>query len=125
MRMQTLSVSSIRYLIAMPSLDDEKGMQCIDIAEALNVTKPSVHGMIETLCNKALVQKVKYGLVFFTEEGRELAARYVAYYDIILHFLSRKLALSLEDSKNAAFLLLAGIPEEGVVNMCEIMRNTP
>lgn len=123
--MQTLSVSSIRYLIAMYSLDNEKGMQCVNIAEALNVTKPSVHEMIETLCNKALAQKVKYGMVFFTEEGRELAARYVAYYDIILHFLSRKLALSLEDSKNAALSLLAGISEEGVIHMCEIMRNVP
>jgi len=122
--MQTLSASSIRYLITMQSLGNESGMRCVDIAGALNVTKPSVHRMMETLSDKALVQKVKYGMVFLTEEGRELAVRYTAYYDIIFRFFCRKLALPPDDSRNAAFALLAGISDECVGSMCEIMRDT-
>lgn len=123
-RMQTLSASSIRYLITMHSLSGENGMRCVDIAGALNVTKPSVHRMMETLSEKALVQKVKYGMVFFTEEGCKRAARYAVYYDIIFRFLCRKFALPPNDAKNAACALLAGISDERIGSMCEIMRDT-
>lgn len=122
MRMQTLSASSIRYLIAMHSLSSESGIRCVDIAQALHVTKPSVHRMMEILSDKALVQKKKYGMVFLTEDGRELAVRYSVYYDIIFRFFHRKFALPQEDSRNAAFALLAGISEEHIKDMCKIMK---
>ncbi len=121
---QTLSASSIRYLITMNALDKACGIRCVDIAEKLGLTKPSVHRMMETLSDRALVKKVRYGMVFLTEEGRELAARYAVYYDTVCRFLSQKLALPPEDSRNAALALLAGISDERIENMCEIMRNT-
>ncbi|NCC61618.1 MAG: winged helix-turn-helix transcriptional regulator [Verrucomicrobiae bacterium] len=65
-KMQTLSASSIRYLIALNALDKECGIRCVDIAEKLGLTKPSVHRMMETLCDRALVKKVKYGMLFLT-----------------------------------------------------------
>ncbi|OCN03012.1 metal-dependent transcriptional regulator [Caproicibacter fermentans] len=121
--MQTLSASSIRYLITMHSLSGERGMRCVDIARALHVTKPSVYRMMEALSDKALVQKEKYGMVFLTENGRELAVRYSAYYEIIFRFLCREFALPPEDAGNAVFALLAGISDERIGSMCEIMRD--
>ncbi len=123
-KMQTLSAPSIRYLIALNALDKECGIRCVDIAEKLGLTKPSVHRMMVTLSDRALVQKAKYGMVFLTEKGRELGSRYATYYDIIFRFLSQKLALPPEDSTNAAFALLAGISDERIGNMCVIMQNT-
>jgi Mn-dependent DtxR family transcriptional regulator len=120
---QILSASNIRYLIALNALDKEGGIRCVDIAEELGVTRPSVHRMVEMLCDRDLVKQAKYGMVFLTKEGRELAARYAEYYDIVCGFLCQKLTLPPEDSKNAAFALLAGIPDERIENMCEIMRN--
>ena len=121
--MQTLSATSIRYLIVMHSLSSKSGMRCVDIAGALHVTKPSVHRMMETLSDKALVQKEKYGMVFLTGNGRELAVRYSAYYEVIFQFLCGELALPREDAGNAAFALLAGISDEHIGRMCKIMQN--
>ena len=123
MRMQTLSASSIRYLIAMHLLSNDIGMRCTDIAEVLNVTKPSVHRMVKILCNIGFVQREKYGRVFLTEKGEELASRYASYNDTVYRFLRQKLALSPEKSKNAAFALLAGVSDEHIKNMCEILQN--
>lgn len=120
---QTLSASNIRYLIALNALDSEDGIRCIDIAEELSLTKPSVHRMMETFCDRSLVKKAKYGMVFLTEEGREFAERYAAYYDIVCRFFCRKLALPPDDAKSAACALLAGVSGEGLDNMCEKMRN--
>lgn len=122
--MQTLSASIIRYLIALNALDKKCGIRCVDIAERLGLTKPSVHRMMEALSDRALVQKVKYGMVFLTEEGRELSVRYAAYYDTICGFLVQRLALPSEDSGNAAIALLAGISEEHIAGMCARMRDT-
>ena len=122
--MQTLSASAIRYLLAMYSLGSEGGIRCVVIAQALHVTKPSVHRMMETLSGKAFVRKAKYGMVFLTKEGGELAVRYAGYYDVIFRFLCQGLALPPEDSGNAAFALLAGISDERIGGMCEILRDT-
>ena len=98
-------------------------MRCVDIAQALHVAKPSVHRMMETLSDKALVQKEKYGMVLLTENGRELAMRYSAYYEIIYRFFCEEFALPREDAVNAVFALLTKISDERIGSMCEIMRN--
>lgn len=121
---QALSAPSIRYLITLNALDKEGGIRCVDIADTLGVTKPSVHRMVGILCSRGLAQKVKYGMVFLTEEGRKLAGRYTAYYDILCRYFRHTFALPSEDNRNAAFALLAGISEAGIENMCEIMQNT-
>lgn len=120
--MQTLSASGIRYLIAMHSLSNESGVRCVDIAQTLHVSKPSVHRMMITLSNKAFVQREKYGTVFLTEKGLQLATRYTSYYIIIFQFFNRKLAVPREDSRNAAFALFVGITEEHIESMCKIMK---
>jgi len=79
--------------------------------------------MMEILSSKALDQKEKYGMVFLTENGRELAVRYSTHYEIIIRFLCREFALPREDVGNAVFALLAGLSDERIGSMCEIMRN--
>ncbi|PKM71830.1 MAG: hypothetical protein CVU91_11785 [Firmicutes bacterium HGW-Firmicutes-16] len=121
--MQTLSAAGIRYLIVLNDLDGECGIRSIDIAEKLALTKPSVHRMIEALSGRALVNKVKYGTVFLTDEGRRIAIRYASYFDVVFFFLSQKLSLTPEDAKNAAVALLAEIPDERIGDMCEKMQD--
>lgn len=121
--MQTLSAAGIRYLIVLNDLDGECGVRCIDIAEKLKLTKPSVHRMIEALSARGLVDKAKYGTVFMTEEGRRLAAQYAAYFNAVFHFLSQKLCLQPQNAQNAAIALLAEIPDEQIDNVCEKMRD--
>ena len=72
-----LTAANIRYLLALRDLDgDQRGVRCVSIAEALGVSKPSVHAMMDTLKKLSLVDKDRYGTVRFTPAGRELADRY-------------------------------------------------
>lgn len=46
---RTLTASNIRYLLTMKELDrDGCGVRCVDLASALNLSKPSVHNMMDT-----------------------------------------------------------------------------
>jgi Mn-dependent DtxR family transcriptional regulator len=63
-----LSAPVIRYLVALNSLNKEGGIWCVDIAEILSLSKPTVHAMIEALAEKGVVEKERYGMVFLTEE---------------------------------------------------------
>ena len=66
-----LTPSAIKYLLTLLELcQKDAGARCMDIAEQLRVTKPSVHSMIENLCAAGLAEKKKYGTVFLTPEGR-------------------------------------------------------
>ncbi len=124
MRIQKrMSASNIRYLIALNALDHGYGTRCIDIAKELDVTKPSVHSEMVILCDRSLVEKKRYGMVFLTQEGRELAAWYAERYDVIYHFFYRKFALSIEDARDVAVVLLANTSREGLEGMCETMQN--
>ena len=72
-----LTPSAIKYLLTLLELcQKDAGARCMDIAEQLSVTKPSVHSMIENLCAAGLAEKKKYGTVFLTPEGRMQAERY-------------------------------------------------
>ena len=71
---KNLTPSSIKYLLVLKELcTPEKGARCMDIAERLHVTKPSVHSMISNLCDAGLVERKKYGTVFLTPAGCEEA----------------------------------------------------
>ena len=72
-----LTPSAIKYLLTLLEIcQKDAGARCMDIAEQLRVTKPSVHSMIENLCAAGLAEKKKYGTVFLTPEGRMQAERY-------------------------------------------------
>ena len=79
-----LTPSAIKYLLTLLELcQKDAGARCMDIAEQLRVTKPSVHSMIENLCAAGLAEKKKYGTVFLTPEGRMQAERYAVCLSLI------------------------------------------
>lgn len=87
-----LTASNIKYLLALHKLSKaSEGIRCVQIAEALKLTKPSVHAMVNTLKNMELVQKDSYGMVYFTDSGRELAQRYTEYCEAISGCLKKAL----------------------------------
>ena len=107
-----LTASNIRYLLAMKELDhDGSGVRCSAIANALRLSKPSVHNMMNTFRRLGLVQKDAYRACFFTDRGNEIAARYGKYYRLVSE--------SLQDAQTAAFSLLASIPEDRLTQLEE------
>jgi len=77
-----LTTTNIKYLITINQIyNTEKGVRCTDVANILGVSKPSVHRMVENMKSMGLIDKDRYGEIFFTEIGEELAAKYSRYYE--------------------------------------------
>ena len=96
------------------------GARCIDIAAALKLSKPSVHNMMGSFVKSGLVCKNAYGMAYFTEAGREVAARYARYYAAVAAMLERNFP-NAEDLRDAACLLLSEIPDGDLEALCENM----
>ena len=96
-----LSASAIKYLLAISGLcKDGKGVRCVDVSTELNVTKPSAHHMIQSLCDAGLAERERYGAVYLTDEGREAAALYGSCYDAL--FMQIKKVVCVDDAACAA-----------------------
>lgn len=118
----TLTSANIKYLLVLQELDqDGNGVRCANVAEALGVSRPSVHRMIDTLKGLKLVEKSRYGMVHITALGRFLAEQYNEYYNIVCQYF-RTVLPEETDKKAAAFALLAEIPLDSIAAMCSRME---
>lgn len=74
---QELSASKIRYLVTLSQLDPErKGVRSISLARRLNISRPSVHAMIEKLEDMGYVTKEYYGIIYLTDKGMAVGREY-------------------------------------------------
>ena len=119
-----LSASNIKYLLVLNHLDiNGEGIRCTDIAEALNVSKPSVHQMMKTMNEMELVNKSKYGTVFLTRKGRTLANVYNEYYLTICAYFQNVLFSEKSDAKTIAMILISEISTEQLNIICDKMKS--
>ena len=113
-----LTAANIRYLLAIEDLDrDGKGVRCVDVAQALGITKPSVHSMVDSMKDMGLLEKPHYGVIRLTDLGRSTADRYQVYFQTICRHFTQFLPRR-QDVLAAAFALLSELKLESVVEMC-------
>ena len=113
-----LTAANIRYLLAIEDLDrDGKGVRCVDVAQALGITKPSVHSMVDSMKDMGLLEKPHYGVIRLTDLGRSAADRYQVYFQTICRHFTQFLP-QRQDVLAAAFALLSELKLESVVEMC-------
>lgn len=68
---EKLTNARARYLALIRELDPEDcGVRSIDLANTLQISRPSVHAMIAKLEDMGFVTKEYYGLIHLTEKGR-------------------------------------------------------
>ena len=104
---RNLTPSAIKYLLTLLELcQKDAGARCMDIAEQLRVTKPSVHSMVENLCAAGLAEKKNCGTVFLAPEER-----YAACCSLLRGRMQQTLGLSEEDARSAACAVLAQLPD--------------
>ncbi|MBR2595584.1 MAG: MarR family transcriptional regulator [Solobacterium sp.] len=71
-----LTSAKIRYLSVLYELSrDGTGVRSVDVARELNVSRPSVHSMMEKLRADGYIKKSSYGAAYLTERGKNTAAR--------------------------------------------------
>ncbi len=78
------------YLEAMLMMQEKHGfIRSVDIAQHLNVTKPSVSYAAKNLKNNGYITMDKYGLIQLTESGYEIAKRMYDRHKLLTAFLIR------------------------------------
>lgn len=113
-----LTSSHIKYMLVMYNLCKVSGeIHCVRVAEALGVSKPSVHKMINKLKNMNLVKKSPYGTVSFTETGRKFAKQYSEYFEVLCAWFATILQNST-DIRLAVCAVLAEMSTEHLEEMC-------
>ena len=93
--------------------DGRYGVRSVALAEALGVSKPSVHNMLRSLAELGMIRQESFGRAFFTEKGRILAEKYSFCYT----YLEKQLAAVCGEgavSENAVCGLLADMPLERI-----------
>ena len=76
------------YLEAIWNLQYKKGyVKAKDIAERLEVSRPSVSGMIKKLSENSYILYEKYGGIVFTEKGKKLAQEIKRRHTLLVEFL--------------------------------------
>lgn len=108
-----LTAAAIKYLLALLDLGgSERGVRSVDLAARMQVTKPSAHAMIQSLCTAGLAEKERYGTVRLTEEGRGAAELYRACYEPLYEKMKAILTLDGEVCSKAVCAVLSQAPEE-------------
>lgn len=80
--------SQIRYMLCMLRLSRGGcGVKNIELATALDYSKPSVHNMLKSLADMGVVKREIFGLAHFTDEGHALAIKY----EYCFHLLENKM----------------------------------
>lgn len=100
-----LSASLEDYLEAIYLLSQKgKVARSKDIAQMLNVARPSVTGALRTLTNKNLIHYKPYGFISLTEKGHRLAVQVVQRHDALKTFLVDILGVDAQTAQQTACL---------------------
>ncbi len=114
-----MTASSIRILLAVLALDDVyQRVASKDVAHLLGVRKPTIHNALAALQDKGIIAKERYGDVYLTAQGRELARRLEKQRDDLAIMFARDMCLDNEEAVTAAILLMSGLREDSLERMC-------
>ena len=103
MKKQRLSKSMEDYLETVLILSRMNGEARIsDIAEQLNISKPSVTEAIDKLSEEGYVNKEKYRPVSLTAEGKKLAEQVFCKHNILKQFLINVVGVEPEVAEDDA-----------------------
>lgn len=104
-----LSRTHRRYLLAIHDLSrGTLRVSSTQIAQALQVSRPSVNRMLGVLAEKELVAKAPYGKVSLTERGEVLARRYQKQ---VRHLAVQLPALGLELRQEEVYAVASALVE--------------
>ena len=114
--MMQLTKTHLRYLLAVYELaQTSQGVSAGAVAKVLAVSKPSVTRMMGLLMEKGLLNRERYGKVFLTDTGVQVAREYRGRLQQLQGLIPRMgLTLSEEELADTAYLLAASLPEHAV-----------
>ena len=104
-----LTAAQIRYLLAIYQLNKKGIVRSSEIADTLNVSRPSVHRMVDQLMKMKLLSKEKYSSICLTENSIDIAEEYEKGFTCISNFLNQNLSLSKDTAEDGSLSILSGM----------------
>ena len=118
------SISREDYLRAVYHLMEEKEeVRSVEVADYLNVSKPSVSEMLKNLDADGLIQYKKYSKINLTKNGFKAAKNLTARHRIIEAFLKDMLKINPQKIHEEAHRLEHAFSDESVVKMGKLLGN--
>lgn len=107
-----LTASQVRYLLAIAELSQKKTpVSSSDIADRLQVTRPSVNKMLSVLSEKSLLEKKRYGTVQLTALGAEISNDCNDRVSRMSDKLSGAFGCAPDDSRRCSIILVSEMPD--------------
>lgn len=119
-----LTESSEMYLATIMILEKELGhVRVVDVAEELDVTKPSVTKAMNHLMKEGLIHKELYGNITLTPEGEAVAHEVVKKRLMIVSYLQKSLGLQKEEAVKNACRMEHVLSEEMIAAIREYLES--
>lgn len=114
-----LGKSSEDYLEAILMLKESKGYaRSVDIAEKLNVTKPSVSNAVHRLRDNGYLEMDRSGFITLTEAGKEIATAIYKRHRLLAQFFE-SLGVSTDVAADDACKIEHDISDETFAALCD------
>ncbi len=103
-------------------VQEKKGARVTDIADQLNIAKPSVIQALALLKEKGLITQDRYGPVELTPEGRRYALKVQHRHKVIYGFLTQVLGVSPKAAEEDACLMEHDLSRETFNRLLEYLQ---
>ena len=118
------SVSKEDYLRGIYHLLEDKGyVRSVDLADYLNITKPSVSEMLQELSKEDLIVYKKYSKLRFTSKGRNIARKLTLKHRVIESFLKNVLRIDSQNIHEEAHMLEHAFSDESIEKLRKLLGN--
>lgn len=117
-------ISKEDYLRAVYHLMEEHNeVKSVDLAQYLNVSKPSVSEMLPTLAKKRLINHKKYSKVTLSKRGYKIASNLTMRHRVIETFLKNILNINPNKIHDEAHKLEHAFSNESIEKLKKILGN--
>ena len=118
------SASREDYLRAVYHLMEEnKEVRSVEVADYLNVTKPSVSEMLKELSKEGLIEYKKYSKVKLTGKGHKIARNLTSKHRIIERFLKDMLKINKKKVHDEAHRLEHAFSDDSIGKLRKLLGN--
>lgn len=113
------------YLETMIRLEQELGkIRCVDIANQLHVSKPSVNKAVNVLKDQGHLTQETYGSIHLTESGRKIGENVYKRHKTIMRYLIEVLGVSDDIAECDACKMEHIVSEETLNKMKEQLKES-